>query len=523
VDWLPFVTRAAARSETAQVVLGFLAGAMARAIELAMRGGGAPRPASGAAGMWRMLLPLAALAGVVLAAVVTFSPALFERVAQLETPYLKVQFATSSAEKDLVLRVDRDIVSYDKLEDLPQSLRFISYDCGQAALDAGGMARLPAEQYRTFQNVIAFRKQMLPYVNSIVDHQRKGWRLEILKARVKVIAEKFEKLVLSDKDSFAANYKETMDAIERQIAQFKNEGASTDLAPEEKRRLERDDDPHWCDPPEGKQVTAEELKALIDQSRGVYGFVSGLFGFIGDSEGDVRIMSLAQRTFGADINVNSQLAASLYVAGRDYEDVFRALNAKDQAIEKAAKTVNAFVATSPRDDDIKRRLLMRYERARFIDKVHRAYLWAQRGLDETWPRQEVPWHTALTAAKHAYDSLAQAQYFRFPCIDDDWELEVNDTYAFVVLAFEAYKLQAYRKKPSETQIGEARAILEDLRAQALDKLRDVRTPRRSNEPAPTCLIESEAKAWLKRLSSHIKLADAMLSAPQPALGTAAGK
>src|SRR5262245_3436989 len=85
-------------------------------------------------------------------------------------------------QRQLVLSVERDLVSYDKLEEFPRSLRFITYDCGQAALEAKGMENFRKNglekfqkkvKYETFQNALAFRTKLLPYINSVVDAQRK--------------------------------------------------------------------------------------------------------------------------------------------------------------------------------------------------------------------------------------------------------------------------------------------------------------------------------------------------------------
>jgi hypothetical protein len=98
----------------------------------------------------------------------------------------------------------------------------------------------------------------------------------------------------------------------------------------------------------------------------------------------------------------------------------------------------------------------------------------------------------------------------FPCTDDGHDLYVKDTYAYVKLAFEAYNLRRGSKPPDHArQLRDARIILEDMRAEVISILHAIQDRTRGDRPAPTCVIESEAKAWIKRISSHLKLAEAI--------------
>jgi hypothetical protein len=52
-------------------------------------------------------------------------------------------------------------------------------------------------------------------------------------------------------------------------------------------------DPHWCEP-EKDDVKAEAVKMLIKNTRFVHGFVAALFDYVDNTEGSIRMMSLAK-------------------------------------------------------------------------------------------------------------------------------------------------------------------------------------------------------------------------------------
>ena len=529
--------------EILEALLGALAGVMCRALppwRSIISGLGAHRDAkvspreneepdrntSGSElSMGPLLLFAGALASVILAAMLApYASTLLDRTSGVDTPYVKVQFATSAAERQLALNVERDIEILDKLEDFPRSLRLVQYDCGQAVVDdARGIAALKVagDQFETFQMAIAFRMALMPYVNAIVEYQRKRRSIDMLTLRVKPVAEKFERLVLlassgADHAGFAAAYIETMVEIAQQQAKFKSEGIGDELSPEEKDRRKRDDDPHWCDPPGNpnvprEPVAAKDFQRLAEETRYVFGAASAFLNFIGDTGGVIRIWSLAKANpiLSEDINVNDGLALSLYTGKRDFAEIFRLIGVTSHSVDEMVKAVDKFDPRSdPDDQNIKKALKSRYKRVRFMTGVRKAYLWAQMGLEDVWPPPQVPWSDALKYAEDARKNLPMLGDARFTCTDDDFDLRVHDTYAFVRLAFEAHKLQTYRIRPDQQRVRDARVILDDLRASVLEMQQSLKT-RSLNEALSHCLNEAEADAWMKRLSSHVKLADAL--------------
>jgi hypothetical protein len=506
-----------------------------------LRGGGpsdAPNPPDGTAkaelNKWPLLLFAGALSSIVLSALVApYASTLLERTSDVETPIAKVKFATSTAEKQLIPNVERDIVSFDRFEDFPRSLRFVQYDCGQRALESGGMASFRDNpktkgEYENFQNAVAFRRQWIPYVNYIVNAQRKGYSIEILKGQVRFLTEKFVRLV-SDRDQFSDNYKAILSERDRQVGVLQAEGVDGTLTPEEQKRQNDDPDPKWCDPPQQKEIKEEDVKKLVNNTRYVHGFVAALLGFTGNTEENIWIWRLAKGIHGLDkdINVNNGLANALYLGRRDFGEIFAVRAIALESIKSQTDFAQGFKPCDPKasvdqclDNQIKEQLIKRYDRARFGAQLRFAYWWAQKGLssqEDTWPPEDVPWQTAQNYAEHAYQTLqAKGKTPQekgppwFKCTDDGEDLNIKDTYAYIKLAFEAYKLQVHKIQPRQTQVLESREILEDARASVLDTLRLLQASRLPGEVAPSCLIEAEAKAWVKRISSHLKLAEAML-------------
>jgi hypothetical protein len=207
--------------------------------------------------IWLSVVPL-----VITAAIVLLYSILNARLSGLETPYIRLQFATPPLARPLVLNVERSLPRFDDLVRFPESVRFTQYDCGQAALDAGGIDSFKEKRpddYQQFQNDLAFRQQWIPYVNYIVNAGNKGYSAEILKGQVRSLAERFLRLV-SDPDRFSDNYKAILLERDRQVAVFKGMGVDDALTPQEEKRQLEDPDPHWCDPPPDKVINEGDVK-----------------------------------------------------------------------------------------------------------------------------------------------------------------------------------------------------------------------------------------------------------------------
>jgi hypothetical protein len=237
-----------------------------------------------------LLLLAGAIASLVAAAFLSRSPTILDRVLQVDTPVLKVQLATSTAERQLILNFERDLVPIDGLEDFPRSFRFIHYDCAQAAgnahLTLNEFQRDYKEDFETFKNGIVFRAMLLPYFNYLVNARERNIPLEILQERARSVVSKLT-LLLSEPSNVVENLKTARQEIDNQMKDFGDKysgiGVTGDLPVAEQLRLqsESDPDPHWCDPPNGKsQFSKSELLRLIDTTRYVHGVISLLYNLL---------------------------------------------------------------------------------------------------------------------------------------------------------------------------------------------------------------------------------------------------
>jgi hypothetical protein len=514
--------RISSMPETADALLGVLAGVMCRAFPgwTTIFDG---REAA-AAVKWPLLFFAGALSSVVLAAlVVPYVSALLDRASGVETPYLKLQFATSTADRQLAQSLPRNVLNPDRFEDFPRSLRFIQYDCGQAALEVGGINELRDNfvvRYQDFQNGIAFRNKLIPYFNLIANAERRGYNVEMLKARVRPLAEKFSRLVA---DPEASTFKDDYEAVWPWLERWSREGGFKEVddkpTPEEAQRQKEaqrhpeQSDPHWCEPE--KHVNAYAVKRLIKNTRFVHGAVAALFDYVDNTEGSILMMSLAKAILDKDINVNGGLAAALYIGGRDLPEILSLVEAEIDSVENQRSTVVTFGKTGNwgEDMEIRTTLLKRYDRAREILRQRQALLWAQMGLqspEDVSPQEEVPWGKAIKYVEEAYRTHRDQGFAsRFQCTDDGDNFTIMDTYAFVKLAFEAHNRQVHRMQPDQKHVREARTVLEDARATLLHTQQQVDEARRRGVPASSCLVPTEIKRWMKRISTHLKLAEAM--------------
>jgi hypothetical protein len=216
--------------------------------------------------------------------------------------------------------------------------------------------------------------------------------------------------------------------------------------------------------------------------------------------------------------VNVSLSDALYFGGRDFNEIFPLINVAVTSIDSQADRVRNFDGGKSQDaetdNQIREQLTKRYDRARFSERLHLAYLWAEKGLsareDAPLGEEVVPWPKAQAYAEEAYQGLLGESKRTpwFACIDDSKEVLIKDTYAFVKLAFVAFNVRAKGISPDRTQVTDARMLLEDARARVLDmQRRNGETG--STETSSSCLTGSELRAWMKRISNHLNLAVAM--------------
>jgi hypothetical protein len=497
-----------------------------------------------------MIVFAVALSGVIVAALVAppYERSALGHVSGLETPYLKVQFAIppSSADKQEFLKVERDLNFVDTLEDFPRDARFIRYDCAQAALDAGiGITELSSKQpekYLEFTVALAFGQRLLPYINQLVNAKRKGYNRVVLNARARQAAEKFAALAtkenLAKNDAaamlrFKKNYESAMSEVESQSQSFTEEGVGADLTAEEKDRRRNDPDPDYCLPSNEEIRLASDIHNIWTvaqkRPRPILDLAAGLFHFEDDNRAANamrnHIFNLDPAT--DDINTLGANAAAQYVEGDDLREVIRLRQADLQDLEsRLGKAERARVwserevqAVPSRETDNKARsdLVRRYNRGRFFNRLRLAYLWAQHGLaaeGDLLPERDLHWSSAQKYADASYEALLDRTKSlpRFLCMDDDLDLMIKDTYAFVNLAYQAYNLKTRRIAPDESEVRRTRAILEDALADAREqhrRLLEARTSIARGEAAPSCLPVEATTAWIRRISSHLRLADAL--------------
>jgi hypothetical protein len=473
---------------------------------------------------WWLLIFAVALACVAVAAMFApYGPAILDRTSAVETPYLKVQFATSAAEKQVTLDIDRNLLSLDRIDTIPQTVRFIQFDCGQAALETGGMANFinqDRDRYQDFVNAGAFRtnSKFYTFVLRIINAQRRDYSEELLKGRVRVAAQKLFRLVSDPEPSrFHENYQAARLEVEDQDRALELDGIGKALPEEEReRRQGKDGDPPWC---RDDKIDPDEkaINRLVKETRYMYGFVAALLQFTGDTEGVIFVMSLAKRIprLDKDINVNDALAAALYLGGRDLAQATSLFELALISVQSNERRVQGFQAQGDTDNDIREKLLVRYDRASFLLKLELAYLWAQ---DALRPRQDARsldgtrLETAQNYVERAYERLLKSNAPQYNCLDYGGELYIKDAYAYVMLATLARNLQVHKEPVDQAKLHKAENILEDARGQVREiQLLIAEAKKRlqhENIPLP-CMAELEARSWDRRISNHLKLAQAL--------------
>src|SRR5262249_52313989 len=144
------------------------------------------------------------------------------------------------------------------------------------------------------------------------------------------------------------------------------------------------------------------------------------------------------------------------------------------------------------DKEIRAKLIERYDRGRLSLKREMAFFFAQEGER---------WSSAQQYASENYQALKQGLSTSYGCIDTFVKAEVADIYAFVRLASLAHNVEAYGEAPDVREVRDMRSILIDARTQLKET---------GSDTTGLCFNKERGDLWYRRLSDHIKLADAML-------------
>jgi hypothetical protein len=203
--------------------------------------------------------------------------------------------------------------------------------------------------------------------------------------------------------------------------------------------------------------------------------------------------------------VNADLADARYLGDRRFEAVSPLYERALETVELQAKIVRDFKTSAVNDKDkdkdtdnqIREKLLGRYDRARLNLKVRLAYLWAQGGVN---------WLSAQRYAEDNYDRLKKGDIPLISCLDDYETFNILDTYAYVKLSLQAHNFQTDRTQPDPMQVREGRWILEE----AIARLRRHDADEPSAYGELFCSDDARTKLWVLRMSSHLRLAESML-------------
>jgi hypothetical protein len=494
--------------ETAQAMLGFIAGAICRKLPSGVIGNdvGSAEPSA-----WRPPITIIALAAVVvLALLAPGGSAIVDRIKNVQTSGFSIELYAAASDRQLEINVDRDLSQFGTIEGLPRSPRYSQYDCGYAILAAGGQDQLKNSTnnrqrfatYDDFRNAIAFLKSSVfaKFARRVINAKERGADVEILKAHVRPVAEKLSLLAVTpvrdDQGAFDTAYAAADDERGRQDDALKSEtpGITDDLTAVD--RQNQASVPEWCGNGDD-EVTPAKLRDVVNYTRAFHGFVAGLHSFTGNLEGQVLMHSLAKSNplLKDDINVNSGLASALYYAGRPISDV---IPLELAALKRLQFEADVARGKSSADKEKADELARRYERGRINLQVELAYLWALESLrpqEKAGPEENVPLTTAELYAKEAYERSQKNSTLRFLCEDDDQIIYDEDTYALVKLAIQANNART-RAVLDKKELRNAQALLEDARAQLSVK-------------ATSCIAQRAAK-WAKRIESHLRLVRTML-------------
>jgi hypothetical protein len=355
-----------------------------------------------------------------------------------------------------------------------------------------------------------------PFVAAILAAQRKGYDTDNLKMRARAVADKFFPLIVTPSLG-ELEYADAISEINRQTQEIVR---LTNL-PTPIVDVGNQDELKWCrDDKMSTELSREQLHDLILNTRYVHGIVAGLFEYVDNIDAAIKIFTKAIEieNIENDMNVTSGLAELRY-RGRNitdklddkrFSEISNLLNKALLRAEFESKKVTEFQVNGGTglDATIRTRLIERYKRAVLFIKLEIALFLAQEGEQ---------WSTANEYADEIYRGL-QPNVIQLECIDSYGKVDIMDTYAFVKLASQAYNVQTYDERPDVMEVRRLRSILMDAKAQLkqlsnrLAQAADQRNSAPGKNASVSCFADEERNdLWNRRVSGHIRLADALLS------------
>jgi hypothetical protein len=500
VQSLRYVRRLLAASETNEAVLGAVAGIVAYTFPLW-------RYELNLGGTWGLIALASALGSIMLVAII--EPHL-DSLTTFETPYAKFQFATPQAERQLQVEIQRDLSFFEGLQGVTGTDRIFQIECGYAAVKAGGFAAFERSPlYQDLGHALVLRNAFRDFLARVARAQTAGYDIDGLKRRVSPVADKFYALISGrwparlSLHSIVDAYRDATQELRKQDYALATEGIGNPPANGAKAAprsgQEADPERHWCAPLPEELSKQSQIEDLLENTRYVYGAVAVMFSFTGNTEGQIKtyLAARARPPLRDDINVNGSLADAMYQAERDFRQVSEFYEKALAAIDSQAADVANFCASprsQPNDQEICQDLPRRYTRARLNVRRDLAYVWAQ--ADMRWP-------TAEFYANQNLEDFRQGSTPQYECLDDYVPIEVKDTYSYVMLAFQAHNYRNDRITPNVTDVREARSLLEEAASELEAKQLEEDSPIQ-------CTSHDQTKVWLRRVRSHLRLAEAML-------------
>jgi hypothetical protein len=498
--------------EITQIMLGALAGIMSRTFPEWLASGKRTVKERVELEKWRLLLFAGGLSVLtMLALAAPYAEVLLQRLSRFEIASLKVELVTRTADKQIALNIDRNIGGFEELVDILRSTRFTEFECSYTAF--AKMVGLKAfmtdqqyqQEYRRYPNALAFRHNIIgPFVAKVVKGQRHGYNTEVLKVRIRSVANKLFDIVFKPQ-SPDEKYQEALDEIHRQVIELNDEIDGFDWERQEEND-QREKERRPCVGQGFPQSLAlDDFRDLVNNTRYVHGITAGLLLFTDNVQAASRAMQKAKENVPAlaeDINVNLGIAELRYLAERKltdkldektFEEIASVFYIALTAVEIQALKVTVFLASgmaTSSDKEAGEELRKRYSRAALDIKREMAFFFAQEGVQLS---------TAQEYARESYKMLQIGRLTQFYCTDNFMPVDIEDKYAFAKLAQQTYNLHTFGEQPNVAEVREAYSVLESARK------------RLKNMNVDICFADKERRdLWDQRVFSHMKLAEAML-------------
>ena len=349
-------------------------------------------------------------------------PGLTGRLVGIKTSFRELQLSTPRSDDQLLIDIQRDLITAERLDYLTTEGRYIKLDCYVDALKKGGVSKLLSEN--DFLSAQRFNASVWYLFYQTQRSIREGYDADELRRALSPVGDALFQILLeintahvqTEQGFDIKKMEKLVDIFARRVRARRAELASNDpshfesitrkylygiYGPDETSKppecgLTNPPNNKWSVDKDARQIskaTMEVIAKIASKKNGaspavmyLYMIAGDLLLFTGNIDGAIRVLHWGHDYFADDVNMNSELGQALYLGDHPFSEVFPGFDKAIEGVESWKNLVKSSLVGgqgSESDKEVHRVIEARVKRAALTTRMRLAYLCAQ--ANGRWP------------------------------------------------------------------------------------------------------------------------------------------